>query len=63
MLKETSRYRFNKFLSELPVAKISYQADVTAADLSRIQAEMSRLARKTSLTVLVIENSTPKGIL
>jgi len=36
MVRETSRYRLNKFISETPMAKISYQPDVTSSDLAQI---------------------------
>ena len=63
MKKETTRYRLNKYLSEIPVEKISFQADVTTTDLPRIQSELQRLARLTSLTLIVVENSTTRGVL
>ena len=63
MMRETSRYKLNKFISETPIAKISYQPDVTAADLQHIQTELEKRASHTSLTIIVIENFTAKSIL
>ena len=63
MVRETSRYRLNKFISETPIAKISYQPDVTTADLQHIQTELEERASHTSLTIIVVENFTAKSIL
>jgi len=63
MMRETSRYKLNKFISETPIAKISYQPDVTKADLQHIQNELENRASHTSLTIIVIENFTAKSIL
>lgn len=63
MIKETSRYRMNKYLSEMPLDKVSFQADVTLADLPRLQSDLNRLARATSLTIILVENHTSRGVL
>ena len=63
MVRETSRYRLNKFISETPIAKISYQPDVTTADLQHIQTELEKRASHTSLTIIVVENFTAKSVL
>ena len=63
MMRETSSYKLNKFISETPMAKISYQPDVTAADLQHIQTELEKRASHTSLTIIVIENFTARAIL
>ena len=63
MIKETTRYKMNKYLSEMPLDKVSFQADVTLADLPRLQSDLSRLARANTLTVIVVENHTSRGVL
>ena len=63
MMRETSRYKLNKFISETPIAKISYAADVTTADLPHIQTELEKPASHTSLTIIVIENFAAISIL
>jgi hypothetical protein len=63
MVRETSRYRLNKFISETPMAKISYQPDVTSSDLAQIQNELEKGANHTSLTIIVVDNLTTKSIL
>ena len=63
MTRETSRYKLNKFISETPIAKISYQPDVTKADLPHIQTELEKRACHTSLTIIIVENFTAKSIL
>jgi hypothetical protein len=63
MIRETSRYRLNRFISETPMAKISYQPDVTKADLQHIQTELEDRASHTSLTIIVIENFTARSVL
>jgi hypothetical protein len=63
MMRETSRYRLNRFISDTPMAKISYQPDVTTADLQHIQTELEKRASHTSLTIIVIENFTARAIL
>ena len=54
MIRETSRYKLNKFISETPIAKISYQPDVTKADLQHIQTELEKRTSHTSLTIIVV---------
>lgn len=63
MMKETTRFKMNKFLSEMPLDKVSFQPDVTTPDLPRISSELQRLARSTSLTLIVVENHTERGLL
>ena len=63
MMKETTRYKMNKYLSEMPLDKVSFQSDVTSSDIPRLQSDLNRLARTTSLTVIVVENHTSLGVL
>ena len=63
MRKETTRYKMNRFLSEMPLTKVSFQSDVSRQDLPAIQSYLNRLCSNTSLTLIVIENHTPKSIL
>ena len=62
-LKASSRYKFNKFVSLVPTDKVSYAPDVTTADRSKLMAELDKLLRHSSLTIIVMENHTPKSIL
>jgi hypothetical protein len=45
------------------MAKISYQPDVTKADLQHIQTDLEKRASHTSLTIIVVENFTARSIL
>ena len=63
LLKPTSRYRFNKFLSEQPLAKIHYAADVSSADQAKIPPALMAILERTSVTLILVENHTPRGIL
>lgn len=63
MRKETTRYKMNKFLSEIPLTKVSFQSDVSRQDLPTIHTYLNRLCANTSLTLIVIENHTPRGLL
>ena len=61
--KETSRYKMNKFFSEMPVEKIFYQPNVTRSDLPTLTSTLNRMCLNTSLTVIIVENHTRKNIL
>ena len=61
--KETSRYKMNKFLSDNPISKICFQADVTKNDLPEIHEHLKLLSESNSLTLIVVENHTPKSYL
>ena len=51
----------NKFLSDMPISKILFQADVTKDDLPEITEHLNRLTDETSLTLIVVKNHTPKA--
>ena len=59
--KETSRYKMNKFLSDMPTSTILFQADFTKDDLPEITEHLNRLTDETSLTLIVVKNHTPKA--
>ena len=62
-LKTSSRYKLNKFVSLVPTDKVSYAPDVTAADRSKLVAELDKMMRNKRITIIVMENHTPKSIL
>jgi hypothetical protein len=59
--KETSRYKMNKFLSDMPISTILFQADFTQDDVPDITEHLNRLTSETSLTLIVVKNHTPKA--
>ena len=59
--KETSRYRMNKFLSDMPISTILFQADFTQDNVPEITEHLNRLTSETSLTLIVVKNHTPKA--
>ena len=53
----------NKFLSDMPISKILFQADVSKDDLPEIYTHLQSLTESNSITILIVENHTPKSYL
>ena len=51
----------NKFLSDMPISTILFQADFTQDDVPEITEHLTRLTSETSLTLIVVKNHTPKA--
>jgi hypothetical protein len=62
-IKPTSRYRLNKFVSEQSLSHIKYAADVTMSDKPKIMSELDKMLRNNSITIIILEHHTPRGIL
>ena len=63
MLKNTSRYKLNKFISETPADNIQFALDVTSKQLSQVQNELKKIAATESFTLIVIPNKSQRGVL
>jgi CRISPR/Cas system-associated endoribonuclease Cas2 len=63
MLKNTSRYKLNKFISETPADNIQFSLDVTSKHLNQVQTELKKIAATESFTLIVIPNKSQRGIL
>lgn len=63
MLKNTSRYKLNKLISETPTDDIQFALDVTNKQLSQVQTELKKIAATVSFTIIVITNKSQRGVL
>ena len=63
MLKNTSRYKLNKLISETPADNIQFALDVTNKQLSQVQTELKKIAATDSFTLIVIPNKSQRGVL
>ena len=63
MLKQTTRYRLNKLISQTPEQHIQYVLDVDADALPAITDKLSYLTMKNSVTLVVISNRSKRGVL
>ena len=63
MLKNTSRYKLNKLISETPTDTIQFALDVTNKQLSQVQTELKKIAATESFTLIVIQNKSRRGVL
>ena len=63
MLKNTSRYKLNKLISETPTDDIQFALDVTNKQLSQVQTELKKIAATVSFTIIVIPNKSQRGVL
>ena len=63
MLKNTSRYKLNKLISETPADNIQFALDVTNKKLSQVQKELKKIAATDSFTLIVILNKSQRGVL
>lgn len=63
MLKNTSRYKLNKLISETPADNIQFALDVTNKQLSQVQTELKKIAATVSFTIIVIPNKSQRGVL
>ena len=62
-IRPTSRYKLNKFISEQSISHISYAADIKMPDKQRVVSELDKMLRHNSITVIVLEHHTPRGLL
>ena len=64
LTKPTSRFRFNKLVSQTKLDHIHYAYDVTSKDLALVQQELRKVLEQHSITfVIAIENHSPRGVL
>ena len=63
MLKNTSRYKLNKLISDTPADNIQFALDVTNKQLSQVQTELKKIAATDSFTLIVIANKSQRGVL
>jgi len=63
MLKNTSRYKLNKLISDTPAENIQFALDVTNKQLSQVQTELKKIAATDSFTLIVIPNKSQRGVL
>ena len=63
MLKNTSRYKLNKFISEAPADNIQFALDVTSKHLNQVQIELKKIAATDSFTLIVIPNKGQRRVL
>jgi CRISPR/Cas system-associated endoribonuclease Cas2 len=63
MLKNTSRYKLNKLISETPADNIQFALDVTNKQLSQVHTELKKIAATESFTLIVIPNKSQRGLL
>lgn len=62
-IRPTSRYKLNKFISEQSISNISYAADIKMPDKQKVVYELDKMLRHNSITVIVLEHHTPRGLL
>ena len=62
-IRPTSRYKLNKFISEQSISHISYAADIKMPDKQKVVSEIDKMLRHNSITVIVLEHHTPRGLL
>jgi len=62
-IRSTSRYKLNKFISEQSLSHISDAADVKMPDKQKVVSELDKMLRNNSITVIVLEHHTPRGVL
>lgn len=62
-IKPTSRYKLNRFISEQSVSNITYASNVQMPDKQKLVSELDKLLKHNSITVIVLEHHTPKGLL
>ena len=64
LTKPTSRFRFNKLVSQTNLDHIHYAYDVTSKDLALVQQELRKVLEEHSITLVVaLENHSPRGVL
>lgn len=64
LTKPTTRFRFNKLVSQTPMDHIHYAYDITEKDVSVVQQELRKVLREHSVTLIVaLENHSPRGVL
>ena len=64
LTKPTSRFRFNKLISQTNFDHIHYAYDVTSKDLALVQQELRKVLEEHSVTLIVaLENHSTKGVL
>ena len=62
-IKPTSRYKLNRFISEQSVSNITHASNVQMPDKQKLVSELDKLLKHNSITVIVLEHHTPKGLL
>jgi len=62
-IRPTSRYKLNKFISEQSISNISYAADIKMPDKQKVVSELEKMLRNNSITIIILEHHTPRGIL
>lgn len=64
LTKTTSRFKFNKLVSQTLMDHIHYAYDITEKDVSSAQQELRKVLEQHSITFLVaIENHLRRGVL
>ena len=64
LTKTTSRFKFNKLVSQTPMDHIHYAYDITEKDVSLVQQELRKVLEEHSVTLIVaLENHSTKGVL
>ena len=64
LTKTTSRFEFNKLLSQTPMGHIHFAYDVTSKDLALVQQELRKVLEEHSVTLIVaLENHSTKDVL
>ena len=64
LTKTTSRFKFNKLVSQTPIDYIHYAYDITEIDVSLVQQELRKVLEEHSITLVVaLENHSPRGVL
>lgn len=64
LTKPTSRFRFNKLVSQTNFDHIHYAYDVTSNDLAVVQQELRKILERHSITLVVaLENHSTRGVL
>lgn len=64
LTKTTSRFKFNKLVSQTPMDHIHYAYDITEKDVPLVQQELRKVLEEHSITLVVaLENHSPRGVL